>query len=184
MSNSKTEAQKLLIAAVRKGKNRRVKELLAHGVSADTRTADGTPVLAIAVAQDDAFNVIHLLSAGADPNACDAAGRPIVSEVRSISVAKLLIERGLDMAAEGFDGAKLLEVAAREGEAVMVQDLLSRGVPLPKKMLLTNFWFGLDPKSEQARRVINAHRMADRLHAAMGSHEEEPSAPTRGMSPL
>lgn len=180
------ERGRALIAAVRKRHSRRVNELLSQGACADTRTDDGTPVLWLAVADDDAFTVINLLGAGADPNSRDAAGRSIASIVRTASTARLLIERGLDIGAEGFDSATLLQVAARGGDEDLVQELLARGVPLPKKMLLTNFWSGLGPKSEQVRRLINAHRMAGRLTSAMsGSEEEAPSKPSGGgVSPL
>lgn len=175
-----------LLNAARNGDVAGVRRALDHGVSANVRTPQGVPALTLAVASDKAASVVALLAAGADPNARDrACGYRPFADVKSLPVARALIDGGADLDAKCFNGLVPLAMAANKGEVEMVGLLLESGAQVPKGMRRPSYWEGLGARAEQARRLIAAHLTAGAVEQAMGGPEDSVNRRSSGiMGPL
>lgn len=119
-----------LIASVMRGHGDVSRWLLAHGASASAKTADGTPVLSLAVAVNGPEVVRSLLSAGADTDAADARGRSALWYAASSASAEslqLLLDSGASPDLSDARGMTPLMAAARVGNVPALEALLGAG---------------------------------------------------------
>jgi len=119
-----------LFHAARTGDVQRAAALLtAEPALARLRTPDGETALHAAVGLRQAELVELLLSAGADPNAPDAAGRtPLhVAAMTDAKFVRRLLEAGANANAADENGETPLHVAARRADAQSMSALLEAG---------------------------------------------------------
>lgn len=120
----------LLIAAVLRGHGDVVAWLLARGASASARNADGTPVVALAVAAADQGTLRGLLAAGADVNAVDARGRSALwhaAAIGDVDSLQILLAAGAARDRADAHGTTPLMAAVRAGRLAAVEALLAAG---------------------------------------------------------
>jgi ankyrin repeat protein len=131
-----TRAVEPLFQAIQKSDTSAVKQLLDHGVDANARDADDTPVLMDAVLYADASCVKLLLDRGADPNAADKAGATaLMWAVPDIAKIKLLVAAGANANAssKNLGRTPLLIAASYPGSVSVLQLLLDHGANIHAK---------------------------------------------------
>jgi hypothetical protein len=69
----------------------------------------------------------RMIDRGADPNAPNAGGEPLLLDTRDLEVTELLIRKGVDVNARSRDGDTALMQASRYGFVEIVQALLKAG---------------------------------------------------------
>lgn len=121
-----------LFMAIGQQNSAAVKELLAHGVSANTRNSLDMSALMIASATGNVANVNALLAAGAEVNAASPFGTPVLfaTQTGQSEVVRILLEKGATVAATRPDRTSALMLAARAGDPALVRLLLDRKAEL------------------------------------------------------
>ena len=124
-----------LIDAVNVGDVASAQGLLARGVDANARNAEGTTALMLAAHAGNFPMVKLLLEGGADVNACDERGwAPLANAVYNpemkhgfADVVQALIDAGANIEAAIGYGVRPLMLAAGYGETAVVEALLQAG---------------------------------------------------------
>lgn len=114
--------------AVSHGSRDAARILIENGALLE-QDSDRTPLLNLAIANDDAAMVTLLLEAGADPNSSRgripalllAAGRG------NLAIVTKLIAAGADVHAKGIGGSTAVELAMQDGHAAVVAALINAG---------------------------------------------------------
>jgi ankyrin repeat protein len=134
----------ILLAAVRARECRgRVMRLLVDkGADIHARTCDGDSVLHVALHQAESEETLDLPVTRGRPN-----GDVLVKLVM------LLVHMGCNPAVCNYDGKMPIHIAAAAGNLDVVQYLLSRGIPLPPDILLTNMPVRSPSKKREKRRM-------------------------------
>lgn len=99
----------------------------------DVRAVAPKPGLSQAVAAGDLTAAMHRLSAGADPNAQDAEGAPLLLRAArggNLQMVSLLLQAGADPTRLDGDGRSVLHRAAAEGRALALERMLDAGAPV------------------------------------------------------
>lgn len=116
------------------GKTERLEEILRDDPAQATALAeDGFTALHLAIFGGQEGSARVLLGHGADPNALAtseiARVRPLgtAAFVRSVPLARLLLDRGADVDGEGEGGFTALHTAAQNGDEELARLLLERG---------------------------------------------------------
>jgi len=125
-----------LFQAIEKSDSPALKRLLARGLDANARDADGTPALMDAVLFADAASIKLLIDHGADPNAADKAGATaLMWAVPDATKAKLLVDAGADVNAHSRNLGRtpLLIAAGFPGSVPVLQLLLDHGADIHAK---------------------------------------------------
>jgi ankyrin repeat protein len=125
-----------LFDAIQQADTPAVKRLLASGVSADSRDADGVPAVMSAVLFARADCVKLLLDRGADPNAANKTGSTaLMWAVPDLEKVKLLVEHGADVNARSNNLGRtpLLIAAGYPGSTELLRFLLDKGADLHAK---------------------------------------------------
>jgi hypothetical protein len=125
LAGQATDADEALLAASRKGDLAAVKAALAKGANLEAKTRHGVTPLYFAARNGHEEVVRFLLDKGADINVADSFYKEtaLMSAVDEghASVAKLMVERGCKHA------ASVLPMAAKEGDAGLVDAILKKG---------------------------------------------------------
>ena len=121
-----------LMVAAKTSSTRVAWELLPEKVSSALPVdGEGLNALAYAARSDEAWLVGELLKRGASPDVALPNGGSLVAECISdgrTAIAQLLLKHGADINSLDADGKPLIEVAARNGQAFIIRDLIERGV--------------------------------------------------------
>jgi uncharacterized protein len=121
--NGQLNVAEPLFDAVKSGSVREVKELLAKGVSPDSRDTMGRTPLMIALEAKDVEIAQTLIDHGADVNAADVDGEPALMAATysdCLEGVKLLVLKGADLNIRNNEGYTALEIAQEmEANAVM-----------------------------------------------------------------
>ena len=129
-----------LLTAVRTGDNKRVKELLAAGASANGAKDDRlglTIPLVEAVTNGHVETAKILIAAGADVNKISGLGNTalvVASHLGDAESVKLLLGSGANPNIVTKDGWGPLQIAARDGYTEIVRLLLARGAARDHKL--------------------------------------------------
>ncbi len=130
----RSEEQARLISAVLHGNVEQLKELIEQGADVHTRNRSGSNLLEVASAAiDDGADaeLFHILvEAGADVNAVDAIGRPLLLsalKLDRLDVVGLLLEAGADASVIDTNGRPALQEPIREGDKDLIAMLLAAG---------------------------------------------------------
>ncbi|MFW6313493.1 MAG: ankyrin repeat domain-containing protein [Spirochaetota bacterium] len=111
------------------GDRQAVEDFLAVGLSPDTRSAEGVPILVCAVRGRSVEIVQRLLGEGADPNAtCGRDGASALCEAASMgleTIVGVLLANGADPNQETGNGQTALMLASSQGHREVVDHLLS-----------------------------------------------------------
>lgn len=113
----------VLVLASEKGRIEIVRALIARGADPDSRNQSGESALRLAAWRGREKIVASLLDAGADPNEKGVLGSGAFGG--NIKVVRQLIEAGADLRRFGGDA---IEIAASEGSANIVVELIKAGV--------------------------------------------------------
>ena len=127
--------------AARSGDPQAVALLLEGGVDARSVDDDGQPAIQLAVLAGDGEGCRALLAGGADPWALNYAGQTALDSVADVTdgaareeLAHVLADTspraGVDVDSRHADGATALHLAAFDGNAPLVDELLARGADL------------------------------------------------------
>jgi ankyrin repeat protein len=124
--------QQKLFEAIYRGDGRRVRKLLARGVSPNVRDHGGSTALYVASVQGEAWPAGELLAAGAKPNDVsggDADGTPLCGAASwaHLPVMRALLAAGADPCLPEADGFTPLAWAVRSGSQEAVTMLLDAG---------------------------------------------------------
>lgn len=115
-------------AAAVNGDRQAVEDFLVVGMSPDTRSPEGVPVLVSAVRGRSVGIVQHLLGEGADPNAtCGSDGASALCEAASMglgTIVGVLLANGADPNQETGNGQTALMLASSQGHREVVDHLL------------------------------------------------------------
>jgi len=125
-----------LLQAIQKGDSASVRLLLKHGVSANSKDADGTPALMTAALFAGADCVKLLLDAGADPNLRDSGGATaLMWAVPDVAKVNLLLAAGADVNARStnLQRTPLLIAASYPGSVPVLRLLLEHGADIHAK---------------------------------------------------
>jgi ankyrin repeat protein len=121
-----------LFEAIYQGDGRRVRKLLARGVSPNARDKGGSTALYVASVQGEAWPAGELLAAGAkpnDPSGGDSDGTPLCGAASwaHLPVMRALLAAGADPCKAEADGFTPLAWAIRGGSQEAVAMLLEAG---------------------------------------------------------
>lgn len=125
-----------LFQAIQRGDNAGVRLLLKHGISANSKDADGTPALMTAALFADADCLKLLLKAGADPNLRNAEGATaLMWAVPDVAKVKLLLAAGAEVDARSakLQRTPLLIAASYPGSVPVLEILLEHGADIHAK---------------------------------------------------
>ncbi|HHJ20684.1 MAG TPA: ankyrin repeat domain-containing protein [Gammaproteobacteria bacterium] len=119
-----------LAEAVRKGKSKQIKALIAEGVDPNARGKDGYNLLMWAMLNRSKKGLVALLEAGADPAVKNDEGNTILHWTASAndpSYLTLLLEQGVDPNLRGKSGASALVNAVMGDREENFKALLAAG---------------------------------------------------------
>ncbi|MET4634600.1 ankyrin repeat domain-containing protein [Kaistia defluvii] len=130
-ASAQTSASDALFAAVARGDETAVADLLAKSVDVDARNADGATALLVATHQNRVGIARQLILAGADVNAKDRIQDSpyLYAGARGhLEILKLALAHGADLRSTNRYGGTALIPAAERGHVETVRTLIEAGV--------------------------------------------------------